>query len=131
MDLETDTNKDGPIMSKEWLTFIFEYKGNQIIVRNGTFKPIGEIWVNDNLLHTEENWNAVMDQTITIPSGEEINIRYGYKKFGAIFMTARHGSSIIYDYVSSRDLRMWFIAAPFLLAGGIAGWYLARYILGF
>lgn len=131
MDLETDTNKDGPIMSKEWLTFIFEYKGNQIIVRNGTFKPVGEIWVNDNLLHTEENWNAVMDQTITIPSGEDINIRYGYKWFGAIFMTARHGSSIIYDYVSSRDLRMWFITAPFLLAGGIAGWYLARYILGF
>ena len=130
MNLENNIIKDKPTISRKWLSFIFEHKGNQIIVRNGSLNPVAEIWVNDNLVHTERNWKLVMDQTITIPSGEEINIRFGYNKFGSIFMTAKSNSFTIYDYQGQKDLKMWLYLLPLLLLGGFSGYYLATYFLG-
>lgn len=133
---EVSQNQTNVFSFKYGLSMPFLYKGEQVIVNQSAWTPREKIYVNDDLV--VNRWSLSMDSTQVINvAGDQLILTYGLKKdWETFFLTAKVGNEIVHqanykirehnEFSKHRNLT---IFACFL-AGGVGGYFLAKYFLG-
>jgi len=117
-------NDNGPKQSFGWVTFAFNYKGNQVVVRNSNWKAVEQVFINDELVHDKTSWSMQMNETFQIPTGESLKIAFGVSFINGLFITASDSEGIVYQYLSNRDFKYWLIIGVCILVGAFIGYNL-------
>jgi len=117
-------NDNGPKQSFGWVTFAFNYKGNQVVVRNSNWKAVEQVFINDELVHNKTSWSMQMNETFQIPTGESLKIAFGVSFINGLFITASDSEGIVYQYLSNRDFKYWLIIGVCILVGAFIGYNL-------
>jgi len=89
-----------PSFSFKWATIIFNYKDYQIMIRNGMWTGVEEIWVNDELRHRQASWKWRTQNTLQLSNGETLDFDFGYEKLKEKGFLAGRGISL---YVKSGE----------------------------
>ena len=118
-------NYDGPKQSFGWITFAFEYKGNQIVVRNSNWKAVEQVFINDELIHDKKSWSLQMNETFKMPSGESLKVNFGFSFRKGLFIEANDNEGIVYIYYSNKDYKYWLMIGFCIIVGAILGFNLA------
>ena len=117
-------NDNGPKQSIGWVTFAFNYKGNQIVVRNSNWKAVEQVFINDELIHDKSSWSMQMNETFQMPTGESLKIAFGFSFKNGLFITASDSEGLVYQYLSNRDFKYWLMVGICVLVGAIIGYNL-------
>ena len=122
-----------PSFSFKWATIIFNYKDYQIMIRNGMWTGVEEIWVNDELRHRQASWKWRTQNTLQLSNGETLDFDFGYEKLKEKGFLASRGISL---YVKSGENEVFrlepekeILGWKGLLICGVIGFLLGFYVL--
>ena len=129
-ELKKHKDKPGPINSMAWITFAFEYKDNQIIVRNSNWSTKEQVFINDELVHDKKSMQMQMNESFDLPGGEKLKIAFGTSFKKGVFIEASSEEGEVYSYISSRDPKFLAIIILLMVIGGFFGFVIAETLLG-
>tara|TARA_B100000768_G_scaffold40342_1_gene39297 strand:+ start:300 stop:707 length:408 start_codon:yes stop_codon:yes gene_type:complete len=110
-----------PSMSWKWITFAFEHKGNQIVVRNGNWNSREQVFINDDLVHDQKSMKMQMNKSFKLPEGEDLKIDFGLSFKKGVFIEASSEEGEVFSYASNRDPKYWMMIITFVMLGAISG----------
>ena len=122
-----------PSFSFKWATIIFNYKDYQIMIRNGMWTGVEEIWVNDELRHRQASWKWRTQNTLQLSNGETLNFDFGYEKLKekgflagrGISLYVKSGENEVFRLEPEKEILGW----KGLLICGVIGFLLGFYVL--
>tara|TARA_B100001093_G_scaffold152521_1_gene145258 strand:+ start:4714 stop:5112 length:399 start_codon:yes stop_codon:yes gene_type:complete len=122
-------NKIVPSMSWKWITFAFEHKGNQIVVRNSNWTSKEQVFINDDLVHDQKSMKMQMNKTFKLPEGEDLKIDFGLSFKKGIFIEASSEEEEVYSYASNSDPKYWMGIIACMIFGLICGFLIGIALL--
>jgi len=122
-----------PSFSFKWATIIFNYKDYQIMIRNGMWTGVEEIWVNDELRHRQASWKWRTQNTLQLSNGETLDFDFGYEKLKekgflagrGISLYVKSGENEVFRLEPEKEILGW----KGLLICGVIGFLLGFYVL--
>jgi len=122
-----------PSFSFTWATIIFNYKDYQIMIRNGMWTGVEEIWVNDELRHRQASWKWRTQNTLQLSNGETLDFDFGYEKLKekgflagrGISLYVKSGENEVFRLEPEKEILGW----KGLLICGVIGFLLGFYVL--
>jgi len=122
-----------PSFSFKWATIIFNYKDYQIMIRNGMWTGVEEIWVNDVLRHRQASWKWRTQNTLQLSNGETLDFDFGYEKLKekgflagrGISLYVKSGENEVFRLEPEKEILGW----KGLLICGVIGFLLGFYVL--
>jgi hypothetical protein len=118
-----------PSMSWKWITFAFEHRGNQIVVRNSNWTSKEQVFINDDLVHDQKSMKMQMNKTFKFPGGEDLKIDFGLSFKKGIFIKASSEEEVVYSYVSHSDPKYWMGIIACMIFGAVFGFLIGITLL--
>ena len=127
-----------PSFSFKWATIIFNYKDYQIMIRNGMWTGVEEIWVNDELRHRQASWKWRTQNTLQLSNGETLDFDFGYEKLKekgflagrGISLYVKSGENEVFRLEPEKEILGWKGLLICVVIGFLLGFYVLPLIFG-
>ncbi len=108
-------------LSWGWVTFPFVYKGQQIIAQVSPWTPRTRIWLNDELVDQIDSWKFSETHEVTLPDGEVLQIKLGYRWGTTLYCEAYSGSEQLFSKDMIGDATGRLVLLGLLVSGVVVG----------